>query len=75
MQDLIHFSAEVAAALDNGRAVAALESTIITHGIPYPENLAIAREVEAIVRENGATPATMRNNAAVAARTLSVSCA
>ncbi|XP_077195958.1 uncharacterized protein LOC143838487 isoform X2 [Paroedura picta] len=46
-------------ALDNGRPVVALESTIITHGLPYPQNLSTAREVEEIVRANGAVPATI----------------
>ncbi|MBF9197790.1 pseudouridine-5'-phosphate glycosidase [Microvirga terrestris] len=46
-------------ALAQGEAVVALESTIITHGMPYPQNVATAREVEAVVRENGAVPATI----------------
>ena len=50
---------EVAAALEAGRPVVALESTIISHGMPYPQNVEMARGVEAIVRENGATPATI----------------
>lgn len=50
---------EVAEALTQGRAVVALESTIITHGMPYPENVETALSVEAIVRENGAAPATI----------------
>ncbi|KAM0925615.1 hypothetical protein ACQ4PT_004070 [Festuca glaucescens] len=52
-------SAEVEAALASGGAVVALESTIISHGMPYPKNLQTAMEVEAIVRENGAVPATI----------------
>jgi pseudouridine-5'-phosphate glycosidase len=52
-------SPAVADALRQGAPVVALESTIITHGMPYPENLAMAREVEAIVREAGAVPATI----------------
>lgn len=52
-------SPEVSAALDAGRAVVALESTIITHGMPWPRNLETAREVERAVREAGATPATI----------------
>lgn len=52
-------SAEAASALDAGRPVVALESTILTHGMPYPDNVAMARSVEAIVREGGATPATI----------------
>lgn len=50
---------EVQDALSRGEPVVALESTIISHGMPYPENLQTAREVEAIVRENGAIPATI----------------
>jgi len=40
-------------------AVVALESTIVSHGMPYPQNLSTAREVEAVVRRNGAVPATI----------------
>jgi pseudouridylate synthase len=50
---------EVQAALDAGGAVVALESTIITHGMPFPQNLEMAQHVEARVRENGAVPATI----------------
>jgi len=49
----------VAAALAEGRAVVALESTIITHGMPWPQNLETARGVEDVVRAEGATPATI----------------
>ncbi|MER8953789.1 pseudouridine-5'-phosphate glycosidase [Mesorhizobium sp. M0833] len=56
---LVHLNDEVAAALNKGRAVVALESTIITHGMPYPANLETARGVETVVRENGAVPATI----------------
>ncbi|KAF3453998.1 hypothetical protein FNV43_RR04441 [Rhamnella rubrinervis] len=56
---LIKVSPEVSEALSNGRAVVALESTIISHGMPYPLNLETAQEVEANVRENGAVPATI----------------
>jgi pseudouridine-5'-phosphate glycosidase len=52
-------SPEVAEALANGGAIVALESTIITHGMPYPANLETALSVEAVVRENGAVPATI----------------
>lgn len=58
-QSLIAFSPEVAAARDAGRPIVALESTIISHGMPYPQNVQTAREVEAIVREHGAVPATI----------------
>ena len=50
---------DVAAALDAGRAVVALESTIISHGMPYPANIQTAREVEEVVRNSGAVPATI----------------
>jgi pseudouridylate synthase len=56
---LLHLNDEVAVALREGRAVVALESTIITHGMPYPANLETARDVETVVRENGAVPATI----------------
>jgi pseudouridine-5'-phosphate glycosidase len=52
-------SAEVARAQASGTAIVALESTIITHGMPYPQNLEVARQVEADVRAGGAVPATM----------------
>jgi pseudouridylate synthase len=52
-------SREVADALSTGGPVVALESTIITHGMPYPANLETALAVEAVVRENGAVPATI----------------
>lgn len=50
---------EVSDALLCGRAVVALESTIISHGMPYPQNLETAREVEHVIKENGAVPATV----------------
>ncbi|WP_127520386.1 pseudouridine-5'-phosphate glycosidase [Mesorhizobium sp. Z1-4] len=50
---------DVQSALDQGRPVVALESTIITHGMPYPANVRTAIEVEEIVRANGAVPATI----------------
>lgn len=50
---------EVAAAIREGRPVVALESTIISHGMPYPQNVETALNVERIVRENGAVPATI----------------
>lgn len=52
-------SPEVQRALEDGRAVVALESTIISHGMPYPQNLHTALEVEEVVRRNGAVPATI----------------
>lgn len=60
MTDLpLSFTPEVREALDAGRPVVALESTIITHGMPHPRNLDMAREVERTVRDAGATPATI----------------
>ena len=59
MEELLEFSAEVAQARDEGRPIVALESTIITHGMPYPQNLETARRVEADIRETGAVPATI----------------
>jgi len=52
-------TAEVAAALASGRPVVALESTLISHGLPYPANLEVARASEAAVRDAGAVPATI----------------
>ena len=52
-------SAEVAAAMTSGQPVVALESTIITHGMPYPQNLEVARQVEDDIRAAGVTPATI----------------
>ena len=52
-------SPEVAAAVAEGKPVVALESTIISHGMPYPQNVETALKVESIVRENGAVPATI----------------
>ena len=50
---------EVQKALEEGRPVVALESTIISHGMPYPQNVETALNVEKIIRENGAVPATI----------------
>jgi len=55
----IQFSRDVRTALDTHKPVVALESTIISHGLPRPQNLQVAGEVETIVREHGATPATI----------------
>jgi pseudouridine-5'-phosphate glycosidase len=59
MDDLMILSTEVARAMATGAPVVALESTIITHGMPYPQNLETARRVEAEVRAAGAMPATI----------------
>jgi pseudouridine-5'-phosphate glycosidase len=53
------YSAEVATARASGAAIVALESTIITHGMPYPQNIEVARQVEADIRAAGAVPATI----------------
>ncbi|GAB2227112.1 hypothetical protein Droror1_Dr00008920 [Drosera rotundifolia] len=55
----VKVSEEVAEALARGKAVVALESTIICHGMPYPQNLETALQVEAVVKSNGAVPATI----------------
>ena len=52
-------SEPVAAALQAGKAVVALESTIIAHGMPFPQNLEMAREVESVISKHGAVPATI----------------
>ena len=56
---MIKYSAEVSAARSAGKPIVALESTIISHGLPRPKNLEVAREVEEIVRSAGAVPATI----------------
>ena len=56
---MIHYSREVKNALANNRPIVALESTIISHGLPRPHNLEVALEVEEIVRGEGAIPATI----------------
>ena len=55
----IRFTPEVSEALNAGTAVVALESTVIAHGLPYPQNLETALEMESIIRVNGAVPATI----------------
>jgi len=59
MNNYLDCSPEVAKALSEGKPVVALESTIISHGMPYPQNVQTALQVEATIRENGATPATI----------------
>lgn len=58
MNEYLKLSREVAEALASSRPVVALESTIISHGMPYPQNVETARTCERIIRENGAVPAT-----------------
>ncbi len=57
--DYLDIASEVATALSSGEAVVALESTIISHGMPYPRNVETAAAVEAVVRAGGAIPATI----------------
>lgn len=59
IKDYIVINPKVQAALDSNKPVVALESTIISHGMPYPKNVETALNVEKIVRENGAVPATI----------------
>ncbi len=59
MNKYLDIAPEVAEALAAGKPVVALESTIISHGMPYPKNVETALEVEKIIRENGAVPATI----------------
>lgn len=59
MNPYLDLSPEVSEALKHGRPVVALESTIISHGMPYPQNVETARQVEKIIRETGAVPATI----------------
>ncbi|RRR70152.1 MAG: pseudouridine-5'-phosphate glycosidase [Candidatus Viridilinea halotolerans] len=56
---MLHLAADVAQALDEQRPVVALESTVISHGLPYPQNLAVALALEEEVRAAGAVPATI----------------
>ncbi|HOS18937.1 MAG TPA: pseudouridine-5'-phosphate glycosidase, partial [Clostridia bacterium] len=58
LNDQLKYSKEVRWALEAGTPIIALESTIISHGMPYPDNLATARECERVARECGAVPAT-----------------
>ena len=59
MNKFLDIKPEVAQAIAEGRPVVALESTIISHGMPYPQNVETALSVERIIRENGAVPATI----------------
>ena len=59
MNKYLSISAEVQKALNEGKPVVALESTIISHGMPYPQNVETALRVEQTIRENGAVPATI----------------
>ena len=59
MNKYLDIAPEVAEALAAGKPVVALESTIISHGMPYPQNVETALKVESIIRECGAVPATI----------------
>jgi pseudouridylate synthase len=56
---MIKLTDEIKSAVETGNPIVALESTIIAHGMPFPQNLEMAREVESIIRDNGAIPATI----------------
>ncbi|KAB7672522.1 pseudouridine-5'-phosphate glycosidase [Bacillus sp. B1-b2] len=58
-KEWLEYSNEVLEAKKNNQAIVALESTIISHGMPYPQNVQTAKEVEDIIRKNGAVPATI----------------
>ena len=60
LHPLLQPSAPVVVALAAGRPVVALESTIIAHGMPYPENVRTAREVEALIRDTAPSPRPSR---------------
>jgi pseudouridylate synthase len=59
MKEYLTYTEEVRHALENNQPVVALETTIISHGMPYPQNLEMAKELERIIRDNGAVPATI----------------
>ena len=59
LEKYLDIKPEIKKALEEGKAVVALESTIISHGMPYPRNVETALNVEQIIRDNGAIPATI----------------
>ena len=59
LKDYLSVTPEIQEAIDAGKPVVALESTILSHGMPYPQNVETALKVERIIRENGAVPATI----------------
>ncbi|QKS73195.1 pseudouridine-5'-phosphate glycosidase [Paenalkalicoccus suaedae] len=59
MEKYVKYSEEVKQAMEAGKPIVALESTIISHGMPYPQNVEMATTVERIIRDNGAVPATI----------------
>lgn len=59
MNHLLSFNEEVQTALDQNQPLVVLESTIISHGMPYPQNVEMAKKTEQIIRDHGAVPATI----------------
>jgi pseudouridine-5'-phosphate glycosidase len=59
VKSYLTYTEEVRHALENNKPVVALETTIISHGMPYPQNIEMAKQVEQIIRDNGAVPATI----------------
>src|SRR5689334_24626058 len=59
MREFLKIAPEVAQAIRDGRPMVALESTVIAHGLPRPQNLETARRLQEVVRESGAVPATI----------------
>ena len=57
-KDYLSITDEIQEALESGKPIVALESTILSHGMPFPENVEFAHKVEVVVREAGAIPAT-----------------
>ena len=55
----ITYSTEIIAGINTGKPIVALESTVLTHGLPRPQNLKLAHDMEQAVRDEGATPATI----------------
>ena len=69
MRQLLNIAADVANAMREQRPVVALESTVIAHGLPRPQNLQTANRLQEVVREAGGTPATIATPGAAASRT------
>ena len=59
LKNYLEISEEIRSALEENKPIVALESTIISHGMPYPQNYDTAIKVEEIIRQNGAIPATI----------------
>jgi pseudouridine-5'-phosphate glycosidase len=59
VETFLSIAPEVAAAVDGGQAVVALESTLLAHGLPWPDNIEVALQAEQAVRQSGAVPATI----------------